>query len=82
MTSQTSTTATTAAPAAAQGSHMWVLTLEIPGRGMSTQYGTWTPPADATRYDVFVALRGHLVTQHPEMGSANTVFFSLEPNRL
>lgn len=29
MTSQTSTTT----PAAAQGSHMWVLTLEVPGRG-------------------------------------------------
>ncbi|MEU8777515.1 hypothetical protein [Streptomyces sp. NPDC048606] len=78
MTSQTSTTT----PAAAQGSHMWVLTLEMPGRGMSTQYGTWTPPADSTRYDVFVALRGHIVSQHPEMASANCVFFSLEPNRL
>ncbi|WP_405543489.1 hypothetical protein OG590_10030 [Streptomyces goshikiensis] len=81
MTSQTSTS-TTAAPAATQGSHMWVMTLEVPGRGMTTQYGTWTPPAGATRYDVFAALRGHIVAEHPEMASANCVFFSLEPNRL
>lgn len=81
MTSQTSPS-TTATQNASQGSHMWVLTLEMPGRGMSTQYGTWTPPAGATRYDVFVALRGHIVAQLPEMASANTVFFSLEPNKL
>ncbi|MFG3001299.1 hypothetical protein [Streptomyces sp. NPDC048340] len=80
MTSQTSST--TASQSAAQGSHMWVLTLEMPGRGMTTQYGTWTPPASATRLDVFVTLRGHIVAQHPEMASANTVFFSLEPNQL
>ncbi|WP_314242296.1 hypothetical protein [Streptomyces sp. DSM 40907] len=79
MTSKTSTSAT---PTVAQGSHMWVLTLEIPGRGMTTQFGTSTPPADATRYDVLVALRGHIVAHNPEMASANTVFFSLEPNQL
>ncbi|MFD9617853.1 hypothetical protein ACFWB2_11315 [Streptomyces virginiae] len=82
MTSQTSQTSTTATPAATQGSHMWVMTLEIPGREMTTQYGTWTPPADATRYDVFTALRDHIAAQQPEMKSANCVFFSLEPNRL
>lgn len=78
-----SQTTTTAAPApAAQGSHHWVLTLEMPGRGMTTQFGTWTPPAGATRFDAFGALRSHIVAQHPEMASANTVFFSLEPNQL
>ncbi|UQX01003.1 hypothetical protein [Streptomyces sp. RerS4] len=82
MTSKTSSTPATGTSAAAQGSHMWVLTLELPGRTMTTQYGTWTPPADSTRYDVFVALRGHIVAQHPEMANANCVFFSLEPNGL
>ncbi|MFJ8161178.1 hypothetical protein ACIRBY_09605 [Streptomyces sp. NPDC096136] len=81
MTSTTST-ATSHIPTAAQGSHMWVLTLEMPGRGMSTQYGTWTPPAGATRYDVFIVLRDHIVAQQPQMASANCVFFSLEPNQL
>ncbi|MEU2827180.1 hypothetical protein ABZ667_00690 [Streptomyces lavendulae] len=81
MTSKTSASVTET-QTASQGSHMWVLTLEMPGRGMTTQYGTWTPPAGASRFDVFVALRGHIVAQHPEMASANTVFFALEPNQL
>ncbi len=82
MTSQTSTTATAAAPAAAQGSHMWVLTLEIPGRGMTTGHGTVTPPVGASRHDTFRTLLDHVVSQDPQMSSANCVFFSLEPNRL
>ncbi|MFE5517448.1 hypothetical protein ACFQ9Q_06875 [Streptomyces virginiae] len=78
-----SSSQTTAGPApAAQGSHHWVLTLEMPGRGMTTQFGTWTPPAGATRYDVLATLRAHIVAQNPEMASANIIFFSLEPNRL
>ncbi|MFE2548560.1 hypothetical protein ACFXGI_08435 [Streptomyces sp. NPDC059355] len=80
MTSQTATSTTT--QATSQGSHAWVLTLELPGREMTTQYGTWTPPAGATRHDVFVALKEHLVAQQPQMASANTIFFSLEPNQL
>ncbi|MCX5304695.1 MULTISPECIES: hypothetical protein [Streptomyces] len=83
MTSTTSTSASdTAAPAAAQGSHMWVLTLDLPGRTMATRCGTSTPAVGATRYDVFLAIRSLLVADNPEMASANTVFFSLEPNRL
>lgn len=79
----TTPNAQTTPPApAVQGSHMWVLTLELPGRTMSTQYGTSTPASGATRYDVFVAIRSLLVAKHPEMASANTVFFALEPNRL
>ncbi|MER7955168.1 hypothetical protein [Streptomyces sp. NPDC096030] len=81
MTFQTSTTATPT-PAAAQGSHMWVLTLQAPGRGMTTHYGTWTPPAGATRFDAFATLRGYVVAQHPDMASATTVFFSLKSNQL
>lgn len=65
-----------------QGSHQWILTLELPGRCTTTQYGTWTPPAGATRQDVFVALREHIVAERPELSRANTVFFSLERNQL
>ncbi|MFI8446321.1 MULTISPECIES: hypothetical protein [Streptomyces] len=82
MTSQTASTATADAPAAAQGSHMWVLTLEKPGRGMTTAHGTVTPPADATRFDVFRTLLDYVVSQNPQMSSGNCVFFTLEPNRL
>ncbi|MFE6906989.1 hypothetical protein [Streptomyces erythrochromogenes] len=82
MTSQTSTTASAAVPAAAQGSHMWVLTLDMPGRGMTTSHGTVTPPAGATRHDVFRRLLDYVASEDPRMASANCVFFTLEPNRL
>ncbi|UQX00905.1 hypothetical protein [Streptomyces sp. RerS4] len=82
MTSKTSSTPATGTSAASQGSHMWVLTLEMPGRAMTTQYGTWTPPAGSSRFDVFMAIRGHVAAQQPEMAGANTIFFSLEPNQL
>ncbi|MEV7506791.1 hypothetical protein AB0O57_02400 [Streptomyces sp. NPDC091201] len=81
MTSQT-TTASARTSAVPQGSHMWVLTLEVPGRGMTTSHGTVTPPANATRHDTFRTLLDHVVSQNPQMSSANCVFFTLEPNQL
>ncbi|MEU6294053.1 hypothetical protein [Streptomyces erythrochromogenes] len=81
MTSQTASTAA-AVPAAAQGSHMWVLTLEKPGRGMTTSHGTVTPPAGATRHDTFRRLLDYVISQNPQMSPGNCVFFTLEPNRL
>lgn len=81
--SSSQTTAPTATPAvAAQGSHHWVLTLELPGRASMTQYGTYTPPAGTTRYDAFQTLRHHVTADHPEMARATTIFFALEPNQL
>ncbi len=65
-----------------QGSHAWVMTLELPGRAMDTQYGTWTPPEGATRHDVFMAIKTEIGREAPEMARANVVFFSLEPNQL
>ncbi|MEV7170775.1 hypothetical protein AB0O18_13890 [Streptomyces sp. NPDC093224] len=78
----TSQTTTADAPAAPQGSHMWVLTLEKPGRGMTTAHGTVTPPAGATRHDVFRRLLDYVVAENPRMSSGNCVFFTLESNRL
>ncbi|GLW00303.1 hypothetical protein [Streptomyces lavendulae] len=65
-----------------QGSHHWILTLQIPGEVTVTDSGTWTPPAGATRYDVFAAIRTYVIAQHPPLSRANTLFFSLEPNQL
>ncbi|MEU6979591.1 hypothetical protein [Streptomyces sp. NPDC046371] len=77
---------TTAQPepsaAAPQGSHHWVMTLEIPGRACLTESHTWTPPAGFTRYDAYLTIRSSLVDAHPEMARANVVFFSITPNAL
>ncbi|MFF4430620.1 hypothetical protein ACFYZ4_15795 [Streptomyces sp. NPDC001513] len=80
MTTQNAQT-TTPTPAA-QGSHFWVLTLELPGRAAMTQSSTYTPPVGATRYDAYQAIRQHVTAGHPEMERATTMFFALEPNQL
>ncbi|MER5813598.1 hypothetical protein ABT143_36410 [Streptomyces sp. NPDC002033] len=67
---------------ARQGSHFWVMTLEIPGAMVSTNYGTYTPPAAWTRFDTFTAIRRELADQQPQMASANVTYFALEPNQL
>ncbi|MFF3090669.1 hypothetical protein ACFVRB_37340 [Streptomyces nojiriensis] len=67
---------------AGQGSHHWVLTLELPGRAAMTQSGTYTPPAGTTRYDAYLVLRLHVTADHPEMARATTMFFALESNQL
>ncbi|MFF0729934.1 hypothetical protein [Streptomyces sp. NPDC004134] len=80
MSTQTEQTASRAEPA--QGSHHWVITLEIPGRLTSTYGGTYTPPPGATRSDVYQAIRGDITRQKPELARANVMFFALESNRL
>lgn len=65
-----------------QGSHHWIMTLELPGRAMNTVSNTWTPGQGDTRQDVFETIRSAIVQQSPEMARANVVFFSLEPNQL
>ncbi|WP_407552735.1 hypothetical protein QOM21_22775 [Streptomyces sp. Pv4-95] len=65
-----------------QGTHQWVITVELPGRAMETFYGTYTPPAGATRHDVFLGIKGDIALKSPDMARANVVFFALEPNQL
>lgn len=78
-----STTEQTAAPAASQqGTHHYVMTLELPGRMAATWTGTVTPGVYDTRHDVYVLLRHHATADHPEYTHANVAFFSLEPNAL
>jgi hypothetical protein len=80
----TSTTTPATGQPSGQGSHHWVLTLQVPRLTSVSGQGTWTPPPGATRQDVFEAIRAHLARQAPGMGleRANVLFFSLEPNQL
>ncbi|MFE4207106.1 hypothetical protein ACFRSX_18485 [Streptomyces goshikiensis] len=68
--------------AAAQGSHQWILTLELPGRAAATQYGTWNPYPGSTRHDVSVAIRQHVTNRFPDLERATVALFALEPNQL
>ncbi|MGW8558142.1 hypothetical protein [Streptomyces tubercidicus] len=79
MTTQTTQTPTQQAQ---QGTHHWVMTVELPGRAMQTHFSTYTPPAGATRHDVFLAIKNDIARQSPEMARAVVVFFSLERNQL
>ncbi|MEU4798666.1 hypothetical protein [Streptomyces sp. NPDC023327] len=65
-----------------QGSHHWVMTLEIPGRLTSTRSATFTPPQSWTRMDAFVAIKKELARSNPELAHANVMFFALESNQL
>lgn len=80
MTTQTDQTTTPTAPA--QGSHHYVLTLDIPGRIAGSWFGTITPVSGATRHDVLTNLMVQIRTANPEFARPNVVFFSLEPNQL
>ncbi|MGW1143834.1 hypothetical protein ACWD6I_01975 [Streptomyces sp. NPDC002454] len=66
----------------AQGSHQYVLTLDLPGRAMSTWSGTLTPGSRDTRQDVYQWLRKQITDEHPHFATACVVVFSLEPNHL
>ncbi|MGA4867607.1 hypothetical protein ACPB9J_33780 [Streptomyces lavendulocolor] len=80
MTTQTETTTPPATQQ--QGTHMWVMTLDLPGRVSGTQHGTLTPPAEWTQYDAFLAIKAELCRNNPELGRANVVFFDMRPNQL
>ncbi|MEN8650366.1 hypothetical protein ABCR94_06930 [Streptomyces sp. 21So2-11] len=79
MSTQTEKTTTAAA---SQGSHHWVMTLELPGRMAMTASGTFTPHTGFTRHDTFKAIKDDIARQNPELATANVMFFALEPNQL
>ncbi|QNP67964.1 hypothetical protein [Streptomyces genisteinicus] len=85
MTTQQHPTAADFAPGPGsprQGSHLWLLTLELPGRVMNTSRGTLTPPFGWTRYDVLLGLLEQIVAEQPELATAAVTAFVLEPNVL
>ncbi|WP_030811440.1 hypothetical protein [Streptomyces sp. NRRL S-337] len=67
---------------ARQGSHQWIMTVEMPGQAMQTLYGTCTPGAGATRHDVFLDIKAGIAEESPQWAHANVVFFSFERNTL
>ncbi|MCC9312082.1 hypothetical protein LN042_34345 [Kitasatospora sp. RB6PN24] len=83
---QTTTTATQSSnPAAEQGTHFYVLTLQKPaGHGMAiaTTSGTHTPPAGWTTHDFYLAARDDLERSQPELRGGVVVFFDVRPNQL
>lgn len=78
----TQTEQTTAPAPAAQGTHHYVLTLDMPGRASGSWLGTTTPSPGTTRQAVLTHLLDQIRTDHPEFSRANILFFSLEPNQL
>ncbi|MFE5900785.1 hypothetical protein ACFQ67_25715 [Streptomyces sp. NPDC056488] len=66
----------------AQGSHVYVLTLQNPQHSACTLSGTYTPPPGMTRFDVLTQLRIDMVRQYPSMEGAVVLYFALEPNHL
>ncbi|MBY8888045.1 hypothetical protein K7472_24855 [Streptomyces sp. PTM05] len=77
----THTQATTPSDPASQGTHQYVITLEIPGSVSGTYFGTCSP-VDSTRHDVFTDLRRQIALDNPDLARGNVVFFALEPNQL
>ncbi|MFJ9799845.1 hypothetical protein [Streptomyces sp. NPDC101145] len=65
-----------------EGTHHWVITLEIPGRAAFTQDGTYTPRPGETRSGALHALLNSITEQKPHLRGANITFFSIEPNQL
>jgi hypothetical protein len=78
----TQATQQTAPNTTSQGTHMYVLTLDLPGRAAVTVDGTVTPAVGATRHTIYRDLRAQAVQNYPEMARAIVTFFSLQPNTL
>ncbi|MET9725446.1 hypothetical protein [Streptomyces zaomyceticus] len=75
----------TSTPAPAQGTHHWVMTLEVPngsGKAMTTSNGTFTPAPGYTRANAFTDIYDGLIQRNPQLRGSNVVFFSIEPNAL
>ncbi|MEU9795431.1 hypothetical protein AB0E27_33490 [Streptomyces sparsogenes] len=81
----TRTQQTTSPTAQQQGTHHFVLTLQKPhggGTTTATFANTLTPLPGDTRTDIYELLRKQVAKAHPELATANVLFFSLEPNQL
>lgn len=72
-------------PQPEQGTHFWFMTVQTPnasGYYMNSYQGTWTPQAEATRLDVFNAIRSHVDEQDPRARGGIVVAFDIQPNGL
>lgn len=72
-------------PAADQGTHFYMLALQIPtptGFRTSSFSGTCTPGPGATRYDVYLDLRDEYARRYPECATAPAIHYDIQPNQL
>ncbi|MFC8953716.1 hypothetical protein ACFT8P_13950 [Streptomyces sp. NPDC057101] len=72
----------TVLPHPEQGTHTFVLTLDVIGRAAITSEGTITPRPGATRYDTYRDIKAQVIQAYPELTRGIVAFFSLEPNTL
>lgn len=71
--------------ASEQGSHQWLITMQIPFNGgfsISSWAGTFTPPEGATRHDAYTWVRQDIARAAPEYAGGSVLFFDVQPNRL
>ncbi|MEU2873783.1 hypothetical protein ABZ769_32045 [Streptomyces olivoreticuli] len=64
-----------------QGSHFFVLTLELPGRRL-TQDGTYNLAPGMTRQDAYTQIHAAVVNANPAYRRAVVAYFSLESNTI
>ncbi|MFF7310540.1 hypothetical protein [Streptomyces sp. NPDC008137] len=79
------TTETTAPAAPQQGTHQYLLTLQVPmggGFAVGSWTGTWTPHPGTTRHDLYLALRDDIARKNPEYGDASVLFFDVQSNQI
>ncbi|MFE4912472.1 hypothetical protein ACFRCX_13110 [Streptomyces sp. NPDC056652] len=65
-----------------QGTHFYVMTLEVPGVMTAMRTGTYTPAPGATRNDAFNELYELITGSSRDLYRANVVFFTMERNEL
>jgi hypothetical protein len=65
-----------------QGSHFWLMTLEIPGRFAFTSHGAYTPRPGESRQDAYEEIRAYIASQNPELERANVSFFAFDRNEV
>ncbi|GAA3032423.1 hypothetical protein FHS39_002563 [Streptomyces olivoverticillatus] len=65
-----------------QGTHFFLITLDVPGRMQFTSHGTYNPPEGVTRQDAYLAIRQHVVESRPEFQQANVAFFAFDRNEV
>lgn len=61
--------------------HFWIITLEVPGRASLTRQGVCDPQPGDTRAGLFDKVRAEIAQDFPDLATANTIFWSVEPNR-
>ncbi|MFK0214948.1 hypothetical protein [Streptomyces sp. NPDC090298] len=66
----------------AQGTHLYVLSLQNRQMNACTISGTYTPPPGATRFDILNRLRLDAAREYPSMEGAIVLYFALDANHL